>query len=170
MNWTMLGAVGEILGAIAVVLSLVYLARQVRDGALEQARARWLEVNREVTTYSDSIAHDGEWADIVFRGWHDRDALTPVEVLRFNAGHLKLFSNWEAVFHYSREGGVHDWGAEAFLRRMEDMVGLPGLQAYWKGRRHWYTEDFASQVDRLMEKSPPQMLKSYESAKEPKDS
>lgn len=46
MNWTMLGAVGEILGAIAVVLSLVYLARQVRDGALEQARAGLRSIGR----------------------------------------------------------------------------------------------------------------------------
>ena len=30
MNWGAIGAVGEILGAIAVVLTLVYLAVQVR--------------------------------------------------------------------------------------------------------------------------------------------
>jgi hypothetical protein len=31
MTWTDAGAIGEILGAIAVVLSLVYLSRQVRQ-------------------------------------------------------------------------------------------------------------------------------------------
>ena len=33
MNWDALGAIGEIIGAVAVVLSLLYVARQVRDGS-----------------------------------------------------------------------------------------------------------------------------------------
>ena len=32
MNWDAISAVGEILGAAAVVLSLVYLATQIRQG------------------------------------------------------------------------------------------------------------------------------------------
>lgn len=33
MNWDAIGAVGEILGALAVVATIVYLARQVRDNS-----------------------------------------------------------------------------------------------------------------------------------------
>ena len=33
MNWEAIGAVGEILGAVAVVATIVYLARQVRDNS-----------------------------------------------------------------------------------------------------------------------------------------
>ena len=32
MNWEAIGAVGETVGAIAVIISLVYLALQVRSG------------------------------------------------------------------------------------------------------------------------------------------
>ena len=32
MNWEAMGAVGDLLGAIAVVVSLVYVASQVRSG------------------------------------------------------------------------------------------------------------------------------------------
>jgi hypothetical protein len=33
MNWDAIGAIGEILGALAVVATIVYLARQVRDNS-----------------------------------------------------------------------------------------------------------------------------------------
>lgn len=33
MNWDAIGAVGELLAAVAVILTLIYVARQVRDGS-----------------------------------------------------------------------------------------------------------------------------------------
>ncbi len=44
MNWEAIGAVGEIVGALAVVLSLIYLAIQVRQNsnmARAESRLRW---------------------------------------------------------------------------------------------------------------------------------
>lgn len=35
MNWDMIGALGELIGALAVVLALFYLAHQLRDSAEE---------------------------------------------------------------------------------------------------------------------------------------
>ena len=48
MNWTVIGAIGEIIGAIAVVVSLLYLAMQVRgSNALQAAQTRYnLRVQR----------------------------------------------------------------------------------------------------------------------------
>ena len=33
MNWDAIGAVGEVIGAMAVVISIIYLAVQIRHGA-----------------------------------------------------------------------------------------------------------------------------------------
>jgi len=35
MNWDAIGAVGELIGALAVVATIVYLARQVRDNSVQ---------------------------------------------------------------------------------------------------------------------------------------
>jgi len=98
MDWTMIGAVGELLGAVAVVVSLIYVARQVRDSSNAAQRAHYLELNREITNFADGIAREDEWSDIVYRGFIDRSTLTPKEILRFNAGVLGVFRSWEAVF------------------------------------------------------------------------
>ncbi len=46
MNWEAIGAVGEIFGALAVVVSLVYLATQIRS----QNRESRIAASHEITT------------------------------------------------------------------------------------------------------------------------
>ena len=42
MNWDELGAIGEIVGAVAVVVTLLYVARQIHQAnAQTQAQARY---------------------------------------------------------------------------------------------------------------------------------
>jgi hypothetical protein len=161
MNWTMIGAFGEVLGAIAVVFSLIYLARQVRDSSLQEQRTQYFELSKEAVAFADGIARDPGWADILLRGFQDRSALTPNEIFRFNAGLLGLFRAYEALFLYYKEGGIHDWGAESFRSTMLDIVGMPGVQTYWKDREHWFTNEFRKEVADLIGQAVPRMLASY---------
>jgi hypothetical protein len=161
MNWTMIGAIGEVLGAIAVVFSLIYLARQVRDSSRQEQRTQYFELNKEAVAFADGIARDPEWANILLRGFQDRSALTSIEIFRFNAGLLGLFRAYEALFLYYKEGGVHEWGAESFRSTMLDIVGMPGVQTYWGDREHWFTNEFRSEVADLIREAVPRMMESY---------
>ncbi len=46
MNWTAVSSVAEIFGAIAVVVSIIYLARQVKQSNQTTEAATTLEVTR----------------------------------------------------------------------------------------------------------------------------
>ena len=45
MNWDAIGAIGEIIGAAAVVATLFYLARQINDGSKQIKMASLAELN-----------------------------------------------------------------------------------------------------------------------------
>jgi hypothetical protein len=150
----MIGAVGEIVGAGAVVLTLGYLARQIRDGAREAQRNRWSALNHEITRTADSWAGDTEVADVVFRGLTDPESLQPHEAFRLYSSLHRFFRAWEAAFEYSREGGLHQWGAESVTAMMTDFMGLPGAQAYWRNRRRWFSSAFQAEVDSRLGKAP----------------
>jgi hypothetical protein len=55
MNWEAIGAVGEILGALAVLITLVYLARQVRHGRRDQQLAAFRANRDERREYFESL-------------------------------------------------------------------------------------------------------------------
>jgi len=44
MNWEAIGAVGEILGAVAVLITLVYLAIQIRQSTAQQKREELVSI------------------------------------------------------------------------------------------------------------------------------
>jgi len=47
VDWQMIGAIGEVLGAAAVVVTLFYLAREVREASREAQRNRWSDLNND---------------------------------------------------------------------------------------------------------------------------
>ena len=161
MDWTQIGAMGELLGAAAVVVSLIYLSRQVRESSLAEQRAQYLELGRELTSFANGIAREGDWARISLQGFQDKSQLTPVEVYRFYAGLYEFFRAWEALFHYSRGGRVHAWGAEALSATMVDILGYPGTQDYWADCKHWFSKAFQDHVDDILPAVQPTMLKAY---------
>jgi hypothetical protein len=46
--------------------------------------------------------------------------------------------------------GDASWGE--IERTMADFIAYPGLQQWWKTRRHWHTEEFARVVDAIIAK------------------
>lgn len=82
MNWDAIGAIGEIIGALAVVISLAYLASQIR---IQNRESRAASVHQVIEGYRSSIAalHDPEMADIWISGMEDFDSLAPSQRLRF---------------------------------------------------------------------------------------
>jgi hypothetical protein len=63
MNWEMINAVGQMLGAIGVIISIVYLAAQIRNQNKESRRAamnvltgHWSDLNRTLVENPDLAA------------------------------------------------------------------------------------------------------------------
>lgn len=153
MNWEMIGALGEAIGAIAVVLTLFYLAHQVRVASGEAQRSRWMDLHAEITRVADSWGVEGELAEIMLRGFHDIESLSPTEAFRFYSSLFRMFKAWEAILEYSKDGGLPDWAASGFRTTMSDILSFPGSKVYWENRRHWYSTAFQAEVDAIQAES-----------------
>ena len=142
MNWEAIGAVGEIIGAIAVVLSVVYLAVQVRqntDAVRGNATVDALAGAREVNA---RLIDDPTINEIFIKGIAGMDNLTPAERNRFVALMFTLFKTFEQL-HYQYKCGVlapEIWaGWEAAFRAYSSS---PGGQQYYRERKATLSADF----------------------------
>ncbi len=84
MNWEAIGAVGEILSAMGVVVTLGYLAVQIRQS---NAIASWETHRSAVAGFSDAfqnIANDADNARVYRCGLFDLQSLAPDDRLRFS--------------------------------------------------------------------------------------
>lgn len=60
MNWEAIGAVGETLGALGVIVTLVYLAGQLRQNTIALRSASYEHWNDVSTSFTDFLSNNAE--------------------------------------------------------------------------------------------------------------
>ncbi len=83
MNWDAIGAVGEILGALAVVITLVYLSIQLRQNTKALHSTATQSAHDQTTGAYRALSLEESLADIWVRGVRDPDSLSDTEIVRF---------------------------------------------------------------------------------------
>ena len=90
MNWEAIGAIGEIVGALAVLATLYYLAIQIKmqnyqlQKSNEQARVSLsLELNDSYTQLFDMLLRDKDFISIYHRGI-ENESLDKIETEQFS--------------------------------------------------------------------------------------
>lgn len=150
MNWEMVGAIGEILGAFGVIVTLGYLAIQMRANT----RALRLETEREAFDGSRillaQVSGDAELARIVRTGLAGMDSLDPDEAMRFSTWMLSNTYNWLRIHSFDRDGTVEVGMADATRRVRRDIIATPGYQQWFALRKHWLSDEFRDTLEREM--------------------
>lgn len=149
MNWQAIAALAELLSAIGVVLSLLYLAAQVRTST-KQAR---LDASRElavrISEASLAAATNRDLAELFQQGAGDLLSLDAADQTRFRGFMNTLFRGFEQQFLLRREGALNDemWASVTAIIR--DFASLPGAQTYLRDRRGWYVPSFIEFIERV---------------------
>ena len=145
-----LGAIGELVGGVAVIATLVYLSLQVRHSVRVARAASFRDAKANFNTLNSSIARDANLADLFVRGTQDFDALGPAEQLRFGQMLLCYFNLFETLFQESRDGYAQSqWPVEE--RSMLAVFGMgPGVRSWWRGNPLSFSDDFRGHVDGLL--------------------
>jgi len=147
MNWQAIGVVADIVSAIAVVGSLIYLAIQLRQNT-RQSRAdnvqasveRWIEANV-------SPMRSEESADFLRRALNDYSVLSIPQRARLNAFLLELTSAFQAMYVKHRSGLLD---AELYATCRTDVAGYlkcPGLAELWSEVKFSFPPDLCSELD-----------------------
>ena len=98
-------AIAEIISAVAVVLSLIYVGLEIRRTTLESDA----DIQAELLTYTHQrrilVIESPDLSGILTRGYADVSSLTPEELRRFQLYVELHFVAWERA-HMARQGGV----------------------------------------------------------------
>jgi hypothetical protein len=149
LDWEAVSGVAEIVGAIAVVVTLIYLARQIRQntGAL-RSTATQAASDQAAESYR-TLATDPVLAGIFIRGLERPEELSDVETAQFNSLWMHVCFNMQNWYVQTHEGFLDGSLLESWSRIMRPISVLPGFQAFWQQRRHIYTPEFGAFIDSL---------------------
>lgn len=142
-----LGSIGELIGALGVIVSLVYLGVQIRQNTRSVRSASFQEAIRDVLSITDALATDRELARVYWKGIADFESLAPDERRRFSAYLVGMFRRFENLVYQTRYGALD---AESWLGvKTTAIVTLsrPGARAWWEQARGLFNEEFCDYVD-----------------------
>ncbi|NND83341.1 MAG: hypothetical protein HKN50_13010 [Gammaproteobacteria bacterium] len=150
MNWEAAGAIGEIVGAIAVFLTLAYLAMQIRQNT-DAVRAAALDSSVNALSNIRAKLHDnGELTEIYLRGCDDPQSLTKAELTRF----ILLITNilWSTLNLYTQSQyanlSASVWESQKPI--LKRILNTNGGKWYWLHFKSEYEEIFATEIDEIV--------------------
>ena len=162
MNWEMLSAIGQLVAAVGVIPSLIYLAIQIREQNKERRRAG---INVLTAQWGDLVKSAQESADfsaLFLEGIRSFHGLDPVAKLRFSAFFTRFTRNCEGMFIYYRDGALEKPLWDEVERTISDYFAYPGVREWWATRKHWLTDEFRAVVEAIIAKNPePKLYAAY---------
>lgn len=142
VNWEAVSAIGQVVGALAVVLSLIYLASEVRSNARATRLASMRSLSDAINQYFKTCAEDADLAELWFRGIYDFQSIKGPSLMRFSSLMDYLFRIYEDMYYQHLEGQLDPRVWSGFEAIMRDFNAYPGIQAWWRSRSHWFSEQF----------------------------
>ena len=130
MNWDAIGAIGEIVGAAAVVATLFYLARQINDGSKQIKMSSLAELN---TLFNDGflpIYNSRESMEIWVRGLAAPDELPEVEREIFFLFVRRLMNPFDTAVAQYLAGTLDQHQFERYRVYMKELLSSPGGSAW----------------------------------------
>ena len=141
MNWDAIGAFGEIVGALAVVLSLIYVGRQFRISSTYALETIYFQT-------SNNFSSTEENARVVRLGNLDYEALSPDEKQHYALLIHNLFSAIDAIYIQSRRGLMTSESAERGLKVAHYYYSQPGFRVLWdQGARDYFSAPFVEAIE-----------------------
>jgi hypothetical protein len=150
MNWDAIGALAELFGAVGVIVTLLFLVRQIQQNTRALRATTNHALNQQKTDVNLRIGLDPDAAEFLFRGMRCRDELEPHERARHTLLLRAVVGYYEDAYVQFREGllDIETWEVSKFA--LGQVVSEPDFAGWWTLNRNGYRSGFRVEVDALL--------------------
>lgn len=147
MNWDAVAALGQIVGAFAVVLSLAYLAAQIRQSTSGVKRTSTADAMAAFREWNYHVFADSSTRQVYIRGSKGMENLSDDERAQFWAYMFNFFKTAE-LLHFQYVSGAMDEGVWSGWERVLSMYcTTSGSLQFYQERRQLFSPRFQGWLD-----------------------
>jgi len=132
MNWDAIGAIGEMIGAVAVVITLVYLAIQVRQDTKSVRASTYQSVAEALADGSYKLVGTVASENVDT----DRTLLFIGTIRRYENLHFQL-----------RQDNIAEEEAETFFNSLAVFLRNESWDGYWETCKPMFSQPFVEHID-----------------------
>src|SRR5579864_47604 len=152
MSLSDLASLGNLVGGIAVMASLAYLALQVRQNT-KHTRAL-IDTNRatRVQDFNLRMFHASDTTlDACLAGGRADSNMSEAQLLRFYSFCRASFFDAQDTFRQHQEGLLSKDAYDGLIAIMRTRFSEPGMRAGWAVQRDTFSSEFRSLIDLLVQ-------------------
>jgi hypothetical protein len=145
MNWEAIAAIGQMLGSVAVFVTLGYLAVQIRQNTVALRHSSRRGVIQDANAWRYQMIDSPEVAELYLTGLRAPGDLSPNDRFRFRMLLDALFNHWDHAFLFGEQGVIQ-------IANIRRILAQPGGAGYWSRARDpgsIFTPAFIEYIDGL---------------------
>ena len=145
-----LGSVGELVAAIATIVTLAYLAIQIRQSTTSTRTATYQAIVSTSIELGNTFSRDGEFAELFVRALADLESLSPAERVRLHGHVSSVLRTYELVFHQYAHGAIDEALWDGWRTNMIRFLRFDAYRKVWDATRDEFPPAFRAAVDEAL--------------------
>jgi hypothetical protein len=141
-----LGSLGEFIASLGVLITLIYLAIQMRQNTKAVRLNTAHSITEELQNTFGLIASDESLSEVFIKAAQNEE-LSGINRLRFYTLMSNLVRVYENAYLQNREQAATADHWDGLTRMMIDVTKMPAFPVYWEDRKHWFADDFRLHMD-----------------------
>ena len=161
MNVQDLASVAEIVGGVAVVVSLIYVGLQVNDSTSAIRSTAASDATTAMQSWYLEMGRNRQASDVWFNAMTSSEPGPAHDEFQFLMSMHAAFLGMQNSYLLSKEGTLDAEFREAVTIAIIAVKDLPGMDRYWRQRRGFFHAGFAEYVDSLLTQDAIETLDIY---------
>jgi hypothetical protein len=146
-----IGNIAEAIAAVGVILSLFYVAVQIRQNTQAIRAASYQGLAEGIADFQTILVEDEDFARIYLQALDDPSKLRPEEQLRFDTYIANFFTKVDVAVDLYKRGMIDDKAMIPYTRYVEYMLEQQYIREWWKEGHVFFSGDLRSYIDEHLE-------------------
>ena len=154
MNWEAISSIAEIVGAAGVIISLIYVAFQVK----QNTRASKAATRQALADGAQRLASDVVEGDDIAKIMMDAmsgNEIQPHETFRLQSRCYRDLRFWDNAYYQYTEGLLTEEEWDGFRENLKLVMQFPTYREYWANLQVMFSAAFRDELNSVLEDEPP---------------
>jgi hypothetical protein len=143
-----LGNLGEFVGAIGVIVSLVYLAKQMQQNTTSVRAASFNSMVQNSLRLLEHAFIDSEFARFLHKAETDPSSLSPEEKVRWDSYMTAVYRHFGNLVYQHRVGALDQEMWEAYERTLGHRLQMPSWRVWFQEHEVLFSKSLVEHVER----------------------
>jgi len=158
MNWDAVSAIGQVVGALLVGATLIYLALQLRQNTAALRSSTFLAISTLMGSSMEVLATHPDLALLMIKSESGLDTLSVADRARFGFLMMMIYRRLEAVVVQHHLGLIDSGLTEGFERSALSALASAGARQWWEGSKSAFCTIFSTWIDAKIAADPPRPI------------